>query len=205
MAPPLPIIHINGFPGTGKLTIAKHLTKLLSPIPAKLVHNHLLINPADAILHRTQPGYQTLRRAIRSAIFSSLINERATYTSAYIFTDFQTTDEVGSAVCAEFKNMSEARGGKFIPVVLACDEDENLRRLVAEDRKIHLKLVDSELVRKFRSGAGVHRFVGYENALELDVSHMSAEDAAQSLFQHILKICPELRDVENSDQSGSVE
>lgn len=195
MTRPLPIIYINGFPGTGKLTIANHLTKLLSSVPAKLVHNHLLINPADAILHRTQPGYQTLRRAIRSAIFSSLINEHATYTSAYIFTDFQSIDDVGSAVCAEFKTMAEARGGQFIPVVLACDEEENLRRLVEEDRKIHLKLVDSELVRKFRSGTEVHRFVEHENALELDVSHMTAADAAQSILQHVLKICPELRDI----------
>ncbi|EQL01603.1 hypothetical protein G6O67_006620 [Ophiocordyceps sinensis] len=64
---PLPLIHLNGFPGTGKLTIARALQELLR---YRLVHNHLLINPADAVLRRTEPGYQDLRRGIRGAVFS---------------------------------------------------------------------------------------------------------------------------------------
>ncbi|KAM0420372.1 hypothetical protein ACHAPT_011791 [Fusarium lateritium] len=54
---PAPIIYINGFPATGKFAIARHLVSLFKADTAKLVHNHLLINPADAILDRDQPGY----------------------------------------------------------------------------------------------------------------------------------------------------
>lgn len=68
---PYPIIHINGFPGTGKLTVAQYLVADVTPVNLKLIHNHLLINPADAVLHRNQPGYQALRQAIRGAIFTA--------------------------------------------------------------------------------------------------------------------------------------
>ncbi|CZR59410.1 uncharacterized protein PAC_09302 [Phialocephala subalpina] len=144
MTIPYPIIHINGFPGTGKLTIAIALAALL-PTTTKLVHNHLLINPADAILTRSQSGYQDLRRAIRSAVFQSLIHEPATYETAYIFTDFQSTDAVGSGVCKEFEAAANARGGAFVPILLRCEERVNLERLVSEDRAKHRKLTDVDL------------------------------------------------------------
>ncbi|KAJ6031339.1 hypothetical protein N7540_002071 [Penicillium herquei] len=151
-----PIIHLNGFPGVGKLTIARYLVKLLSS--AKLVHNHLLINPTDAVLHRTQPGYQTLRHAIRQTILSTLINEPATFDTTYIFTDFQSDDELGAAVCEEYRTTAKLRGTDFIPIMLFCDEKTNMQRLVSSDRELHSKLTDIKLVTKFRLEEDVHRW-----------------------------------------------
>ena len=71
-------------------TDANHLQPNISyPSPdpqstaIKLIHNYLLISPADAVLHHTQPGYQSLRHALRAAIFTSLITEIATYNTTY--------------------------------------------------------------------------------------------------------------------------
>ncbi|KAM0208273.1 hypothetical protein ACHAPQ_010036 [Fusarium lateritium] len=108
---PLPIIHINGFPGTGKLTIARKLVALLAPYNGKLVHNHLLIDPAGAILPRTSVDYQPLRRAIRTAIFDTLATSRDTFDSVFVFTDFQSDSDIGSAVMAEYCAMAARRGG----------------------------------------------------------------------------------------------
>jgi hypothetical protein len=193
---PAPIIHINGFPGTGKLSIAKRLTELLKSnagIPTKLVHNHLLINPADAILHRTQRGYQALRRAIRAAVFGALVTDPDTYGTVYIFTDFQSTDALGSSVCAEYAATAAARGCRLVPVVLHCEEVENLRRVVLSDRATVGKLVDFDLVRKIRrDGPPVHRFVGNGASLELDVTEFSVEEAAKEVLRHVVEVCPEL-------------
>ncbi|KAJ5174929.1 uncharacterized protein N7482_000806 [Penicillium canariense] len=188
--PRRPIVHLNGFPGVGKLTIARFLLKLL-PF-AKLVHNHLLINPADAILHRTQPGYQTLRRAIRQTIFSALTSEPATFDTTYIFTDFQSDDELGAAVCAEYLATAEVRRAAFIPIMLFCDEKTNMQRLVSSDRELHSKLTDVELVSKFRLEEDVHRFTGHPNYSELDVSNLTPEEAARQIYEHLKHICPEL-------------
>lgn len=189
---PHPVIHINGWPGTGKLTIAKHLAKLLSSFDAKLVHNHLLIEPVDAVLHRTQDGYQSLRHAVRAAVFSSLVHEPATYKSIYVFTDFQCTGELGHSVCAEYAQCANERGASFIPVNVDCSVDTNLQRLVSKDRIVFSKLTDVELVRQFRQTGVVHEFSEHPNALKVDVTQLRAEEAAQRIYEHVLQVCPEL-------------
>ena len=182
---PRPIIHLNGFPGTGKLMIAQLLAQQLSFTKAKLVHNHLLINPADAILHRTQSGYQTLRRALRAVIFASLAHENATYESAYIFADFQSSDALGSAVCAEYAATALERGSLFVPVVLSCEENINLERVMSSSRVEHHKLMDVDLVRQLRRESEVHRFMGHPTALELDVTELMA----RRIYDHVIKVC----------------
>ncbi|KGO64099.1 hypothetical protein PITC_087670 [Penicillium italicum] len=188
--PRRPIVHLNGFPGVGKLTIARCLIKQLPS--AKLVHNHLLINPADAVLHRTQPGYQALRRGIRDSIFSALTNEPATFDTTYIFTDFQSGDKLGAAVCAEYLATAEARHAALVPILLFCDEKTNMQRLVSSDRELHAKLTDVELVTQFRRGEDVHRFTDHPNYLELDVSDFTPEEAAKRICEHLRSVCPEL-------------
>ncbi|KAJ5579503.1 uncharacterized protein N7459_005488 [Penicillium hispanicum] len=186
-----PIVHINGFPGVGKLTIAR---QLLAQLPSvKLVHNHLLVNPADAVLHRSQPGYQTLRRAIRTALFSTLVTEPATFDTSYIFTDFQTDDELGTAVCAEYRCTAEARGAALVPIVLLCDEETNLQRVASSDRETYLKLTDVALVAQFRREKNVHRFSEHANYLELDVTTLSPAEAATRIAEHVRKVCPVLQ------------
>ena len=200
---PLPIVHINGFPGTGKLTIAGKLAARLNvlfedlaieraapPNSARLVHNHLLIDPANAVLHRTQPGYQTLRKAIRDAVFTTLVQESSTYEAIYIFTDWQSGDATGSSVCEEFCTMAKARGSILIPIIIKCNEEENVRRLAGMERLKHGKITDVDLLLQFRKQVDpppVFRFDGHEHRIEVDVTDMSAEEAADVLFRHVAK------------------
>lgn len=194
---PLPIIHINGFPGTGKLTIAREVVTILqehfaasgSGEQAKLVHNHLLINPADAVLHRTQPGYQVLRKALRDAVFSTLKSEPATFTTAYLFTDWQSGDEIGIEVCKDFQLTAHERGCDFIPIIITCEQAENIVRLRNSDRESWHKITDPELLVHFREQLHpppVYRFENVEARLELDVTKLSAQQAAEHIMLHVL-------------------
>lgn len=198
---PLPIIHINGLPGTGKLTIAREVLTLLqqhfaasgSPNTAKLVHNHLLINPADAVLHRTQPGYQTLRKALRDAVFSTLSSEPATFATVYLFTDWQSGDDAGAAVCREYETMARERGCGFIPVIVSCGEAENIVRLRSGEREGWGKITDPELLVRCRGGVDappVYLFEGVEARLEVDVTELSAREAAEVVVGHVLRWYP---------------
>ncbi|KXH60192.1 hypothetical protein CSAL01_13013 [Colletotrichum salicis] len=185
---PQPMIHINGYPGTGKLTIARALEQKLAP-GARLIHNHLLINPADAVLRRTEPGYQDLRKAIRGTVFAALAGSPSTCDSVYIFTDFQSSDAVGSATCAEYLEAARARGCVLVSVVLACDEGVNLERLVSAERRAHCKIVDPELLMSFRAGSMIHRFAASDSVvvLDVDVSRKTPEEAAEEILDHVLR------------------
>jgi len=64
------IIVLNGFPGTGKHTILKRLQELLPPDkPSRLMDNHLLIDPAQALFPDRSDEHHALRRRIRDAVF----------------------------------------------------------------------------------------------------------------------------------------
>jgi hypothetical protein len=191
-----PIIHINGFPGTGKLTIAKILVTLLRKelnVESQLIHNHLLIDLAAAVLDRTDEGYQDFRKQTRDLIFQTLEQNTATYQRIHIFTDFQSGDPLGSMVCAEYAAMADRRGALLIPIIINCDEAENLRRVASDERSRYNKLVDAKLVKMFRENeAGVHRFRDNTLSLEVDVTHTSAEDAAKLIKDHVLRVFPQL-------------
>ncbi|KAL8860484.1 MAG: hypothetical protein Q9178_003143 [Gyalolechia marmorata] len=60
MAPPF--VYINGYPGVGKYTIAKELAQMLPN--AKLLDNHLFIDPVAAVYDRSMPEYQGLRKLV---------------------------------------------------------------------------------------------------------------------------------------------
>ncbi|RGP79773.1 aaa atpase family [Fusarium longipes] len=189
----LPIIHINGFPGVGKLTIARKLVDLLSPYNGKLVHNHLLIDPVGAILPRSSPDYQTARRAVRSVIFDALAVSHDTADSVFIFTDFQSNNEIGRGVIAEYCNMTERRGCTFVPVTVTCNKEENLRRLASTERTVHGKLTDATLVAHLRENAVVYQWSKDDPYhMELDITELNVDEAAHAIFEHVLAVCKEL-------------
>lgn len=188
-AMPLPIIHINGFPGIGKLTIARILVDLLKQFNAKLVHNHLLIDPASAVLPRSSSDYQPLRRAIRAAVFDTLAQSADTFDSVYIFTDFQSSDEVGSAVMAEYVGMAARRKCHLVPVILSCSKEENLKRLGTTERSMHGKLTDDEVVSGIRTRQEVHRWPDSPLQMELDITELDADMAARLIYEHVVRLC----------------
>ena len=66
-----PLIYINAFPGTGKLTIARCLLTLFPK--AILLDNHCLIDPVAAKYPREHPEYLTERRKEREKAFEKYV------------------------------------------------------------------------------------------------------------------------------------
>src|SRR6478609_4405709 len=66
------IVVLNGFPGTGKLTILKHLQKYLPTETTCLLDNQLLIDPVVAVIPDRSDRHHELRRSVRAPIFEEL-------------------------------------------------------------------------------------------------------------------------------------
>ncbi|OAA60754.1 WSC domain protein [Cordyceps fumosorosea ARSEF 2679] len=66
------IVVLNGFPGTGKLTILKQAKTLLPADMTCLLDNHLLIDPVVAIVPGRSDEHHQLRRRVRAPIFGKL-------------------------------------------------------------------------------------------------------------------------------------
>jgi hypothetical protein len=66
------IVVLNGFPGTGKLTILRRLQKHLPSDTTCLLDNHLLIDPVAAVIPDRSDSHHELRRLVRAPIFAEL-------------------------------------------------------------------------------------------------------------------------------------
>jgi adenylylsulfate kinase-like enzyme len=84
-----PVIWVNGFPGTGKYTIAKLLVTLLDKADPLLIDNHSIIDPVEANFSRDHPNYQQERRRGRETVFKSFVEDPAFRTRLVIFTGEQ--------------------------------------------------------------------------------------------------------------------
>jgi hypothetical protein len=148
---PHPILLLNGWPGIGKLTTANQLVTLLGgPSHARLIHNHLLIDAADATLPRDSPSYQSLRQSLRACILHTVSTSPDSFNTTYIFTEFQSDNKLGRGVLAEYRAAAEKRGSGFVQVNLDCELEENVRRMTDERRTSAGKYVHDDNLRKWR-------------------------------------------------------
>lgn len=114
------------------------------------------------------------------------------YTS-YIFTDFQTSNALGRATAAEYRDAAVARGCAFIPVVLDCDVQENKRRMVSERRVNEVTargkgmLLDTEVLAGMRGRGEVYRF-GCPEEMVVDVSWLGVEEAVDVIVGHVREV-----------------
>lgn len=79
-----PLLWINGFPGTGKLTVATAITELHKS--AVVLDNHKLIDPVEAKFPRTHPDYQRERKLYRQKIFDEFVCNTEMLSKLVVFT-----------------------------------------------------------------------------------------------------------------------
>ncbi|PON26140.1 hypothetical protein TGAM01_v205084 [Trichoderma gamsii] len=129
---PRPVLWINGFPGTGKLTIARELARI--HIPSILIDNHQLIDPVAAKFSRDHPRYQIERKLRRAWAFENFVWEPTRLLEAVIFTDFQSDNELGTKTAQEYCDAAQKAGRPFIPVYLSCEAETNIIRATSAER-----------------------------------------------------------------------
>lgn len=180
---PQPILLLNGWPAVGKLTTARQLIAHLGLANARLVHNHLLIDAADATLPRESPGYQALRQNLRTCILSTITDSPETFDTPYIFTEFQSDNELGRSVLAEYQAAARRRGSLFVQVNLECGVEENVRRMQHEERSKAGKYVHVENLRKWRLSGQLAKCNGEFVRFEIiDVGELQPEQTATRLL-----------------------
>ncbi|MDP9628213.1 MAG: AAA family ATPase [Ensifer adhaerens] len=175
------IVHINGWPGTGKLTIARHLADHLG---ARLADNHTLINPAEALFTRGTPLYWSLRATIRTAVLDHV--RQADAGQSFLFTDALSDDAFDSRAFEDYVALASERSARFVAVVLDCSIEENLKRLTRAGRsKVH-KLTDPQVLIDLR---GRHALLKgkCDQLIELDVTNLGADEAADAIATRIAR------------------
>ncbi|KAF5019625.1 hypothetical protein F66182_8371 [Fusarium sp. NRRL 66182] len=158
-----PVVWINGFPGTGKLTIANAIAKLYGHDKALVLDNHKLIDPVEARFPRTHADYNKQRQIYRQAVLEKNVRNPSSHRQLVIFTDFQSDNQLGRDVAKEYADAASTAGRPFLPIYLTCNLEANLERIASSDRinSGTTKLIDAEVLRDMRSRCQLFRFDGH--------------------------------------------
>jgi hypothetical protein len=169
------MVHLNGWPGSGKLAIARKLAPLIG---ARVVDEHMMVGLADMLFTRRETLNRSLRVDIRKAVFSHIL--RAPRTVSFIFTDSLADHPHDIATFESYRDLAERRRARMVAVAIDCSEEENLRRLKLQNREERKKFTDPRRMKKLRSE---HRLLRSERVelIELDVTRLSAEQAAEAI------------------------
>lgn len=182
-------IHLIGYPGTGKYTIAQEI-KARSNF--RLVDNHLINNPVFAVIHTDGKTplpplvWENTGRIWRIVLDS--IRDLSPPHFNFIFTNaLFDTDPDDRAWYEEIRDFVATRGGSYVPVRLTIDDvEEHRRRITAEGRAARFKATDPAGPERFRN-RGPILAIDHPHVLTLDVTHISPAAAAEAVLTHARK------------------
>ncbi len=178
------IVHFNGLPGTGKLTVAKALLGLLqkNKISCRLVDNHLIYNIPIALCRHDTPEYWDLFRKVRDVTYGALAAlppETVIVMTNALAQGLPSNAEQWQALQA----LAAQRGDGFNPVLLTCDLPALQARIGNRDRYENRKLTDAAQVAHYHKTV---ELIHPASAPVFNTTHDSPQTVAQKVFDTVM-------------------
>ncbi|KAF0634653.1 hypothetical protein FPSE5266_02391 [Fusarium pseudograminearum] len=131
---PAPIVHINGFPGVGKSTIAKKLHEHINKWKIKVVQHHELDLLANTTKTPETFDHEQLRRETRALALNTIAESEDRLDTCYVFEDFALNNQGGFRIMEEYRLLALRRGCSLIRIELTCDDVAYKTRLKDQGR-----------------------------------------------------------------------
>lgn len=193
MPPPPTVYLLMGFPGTGKLTIARALSALVRDQgqEVRVVDNHFINNPIFGLIEQDgvtplPPEVWERVGEVREAVLRT-IESLSPRSWSFIFTSDLVDRPEDRAWFDRLLQLSSRRQSVFAPVRLLCDLEELSRRVVSPERRVLMKSISvEELTARYPVEEVLD--AGHPNTLTLDVTEAPPEIAAQRILDHAQKL-----------------
>ncbi|MEP6872432.1 MAG: chloramphenicol phosphotransferase [Anaerolineaceae bacterium] len=177
------IYHLIGKPGVGKYTVGSELVRLTG---ARFVDSHSI---ANVIFNLIDPdgltplpdGIWSRVGQVRAAVLDTIIHLSPPHLS-FVFTNYLRGEDASEdAILEELVAIAQTRKSTYVPVLLSCKTAELVARIVSEDRRARMKLIDP--IEGARLNDHVPQFEpNHPNTLRLDVTHIPPAETAQAII-----------------------
>ncbi len=177
-------IHLNGWPGVGKLTVAR---AIVARTGGRLLDNHTIANVAFSVTEFLSPAFYETDRAVRDIAYRRVrdIDPSVCVVLTNLLRQTPSSEETWSAIT----NLARERGSPLFAVTLDCSPEENLRRLTAPHRAEMHKLTDGAALADLRAGIALSGQDG-ERRLRIDATNLSAEVCADRILNWVRQPAP---------------
>ena len=178
-------IYLIGLAGTGKLTIAKAIQRRFDCL---LFDNHLINNVVFSLIDPDGVSPIPLRvwdkvSAVRSIALETVLHHSRRGRS-FVFTNELLEGQARHKhYFTEVASLAAANAAALVPVRLLISGDELARRVASPGRAEMFKDVDANSARGRPDACTLLRPEGF-NCLDLDVSCLSADQAAERILSH---------------------
>lgn len=191
------LLILNSFSGVGKLSVARLLFESYGAnTQARLIDNHLLIDPVEVIHPGRTPKHYILRQRIRALVFNGIETLKNDGVRIVIMTTCSGTTKNDVAAYKEFVVLAQKMDWILVSMTLDCDVGVNRKRLQSMERKTgKQKLLDHVVLENIRNSntlldpeemkeviGGVKAFT-----MRLDTTNNGIEDTAEVIAQFILE------------------
>jgi chloramphenicol 3-O-phosphotransferase len=185
------IVHLIGFPASGKLTIARALADIESRDGGRMVvlDNHHINNVIFAAVDidgvTPVPGAVWERAAEIRQVLLRTVEELSPPEWSFVFTNVVTDDKPSErAAVDQLVDLARHTNRNYLAVVLHCPDDVLLERIANIDRRARSKWIDPSGVGEF---VRAHRLVDVTDLspLTIDTSQMDPIDAARLILERL--------------------
>jgi hypothetical protein len=176
-----------GAPAVGKYTIAKAIAEVNG---AAVVDNQLINLPILSLLTEwpdaeVTKGMWREIESVRDAVFR-MIDEVVPRSVSYVLTNALEDDSEAQLLFERIKSLAASRGSEFVPVLLTCERNEQLRRIPDPSRTQRMKMDDPERARSYLESTTFFT-PNDENLLTLDTTARDPRAIAGSILDELVK------------------
>ncbi len=199
------IIYLIGLPGVGKLTTAEILRDRHG---FTLVDNHLANNPiftiigADGVTPVPDAAWARIKQ-IRDVLFDT-IRSVAPRRQSFVLTNVLMDDDGDRALYQRVVDLAAARGSLFLPVILTCAEEEQLRRVALPSRAARMKLTNPDRLREMLTEERPLP-IDHPHTLALDITNTAPEQTADEIICRLGRLATDRRGTKNSSSRNKDE
>lgn len=170
------IIILNGTVGVGKLTTAK---KLADATEYPILHNHLIRDVLVDFFEQNSDAYTKLTWQMRLGIVNEMVNERR---HGLIWTALLSRLPKIRKFYDDLEEIIHKTGGEVYYVRLFCDLEEQKRRVVGEDRKLHKKIINVEEFEQRMKSIDLFIATPPDRTIEIDNTYLTPDEVVKKII-----------------------